>query len=434
MTSHVVKVRRETLAACMTCPLCNKLLKEATTISECLHTFCRKCIYEKLTDEEVDCCPICNIDLGCVPVEKLRLDHNLQDVRAKIFPLKRRKVKAPEVMPTISLPVRRKERSLSSLVVSTPRVSTQTSLTGRRTKAVARKAAALRGSSFVIEEPGKKEEDALEERHESSSSPETLSKIAQNRRQSSSTAEPSNHHIPNKDKENVGESWAGKIDLWKPLNCLVEAANRTKSHKFSSQASTIKLELNNDPDSEVRVPKTKVREHVNKSKAQDEKTGTNITPLGMVKPRKFLRMGRKRAAASGELGVTGQAVLDAVGAKRDRRNSPIWFTLVASEDQEGDAPLPQISACYLRIKDSNIPVSFIQKYLVKKLDLTSEAEVEIRCHGQPVVPTLELHNLMDLWLQTATTSHRIPTPVGTTAKDFVMVLAYSRKVPALLKT
>lgn len=40
-----------------------------------LHIVCRKCIYKKLQDEEKDCCPICNIDLGCVPVEKLRSDH-----------------------------------------------------------------------------------------------------------------------------------------------------------------------------------------------------------------------------------------------------------------------------------------------------------------------------------------------------------------------
>ena len=33
---------------------------------------CRKCIYKKLSDEEMECCPICNIDLGCVPLEKLR--------------------------------------------------------------------------------------------------------------------------------------------------------------------------------------------------------------------------------------------------------------------------------------------------------------------------------------------------------------------------
>jgi E3 ubiquitin-protein ligase DRIP len=37
-----------------------------------LKPVCRKCIYEKLSDEEVDCCPVCNIDLGCLPVEKLR--------------------------------------------------------------------------------------------------------------------------------------------------------------------------------------------------------------------------------------------------------------------------------------------------------------------------------------------------------------------------
>lgn len=34
----VVKVKRETIAACMTCPLCNKLLRDATTITECLHS------------------------------------------------------------------------------------------------------------------------------------------------------------------------------------------------------------------------------------------------------------------------------------------------------------------------------------------------------------------------------------------------------------
>lgn len=38
MANQVVKVKREAIAACMTCPLCNKLLRDATTISECLHT------------------------------------------------------------------------------------------------------------------------------------------------------------------------------------------------------------------------------------------------------------------------------------------------------------------------------------------------------------------------------------------------------------
>ena len=36
--SGVVMVKRDLLASCMTCPLCDRLLRDATTISECLHT------------------------------------------------------------------------------------------------------------------------------------------------------------------------------------------------------------------------------------------------------------------------------------------------------------------------------------------------------------------------------------------------------------
>ncbi|KAA3459331.1 E3 ubiquitin protein ligase DRIP2 [Gossypium australe] len=80
-------------------------------------------------------------------------------------------------------------------------------------------------------------------------------------------------------------------------------------------------------------------------------------------------------------------------------------------------------------QDGNIPVSFIQKYLKKKLNLTDEAEVEIKCMGQPVVPTLQLYNLVDLWLQTAATAQQVPATIGSSAKEFVMVLAYARKAP-----
>ncbi|XP_059625966.1 E3 ubiquitin protein ligase DRIP2 isoform X2 [Cornus florida] len=383
MSNLVVKVKRETIVACMTCPLCNKLFRDATTISECLHTFCRKCIYEKLSDEELECCPICNIDLGCVPLEKLRPDHNLQDVRAKIFPYKRRKVKAPEVASSVSLPVRRKERSLSSLVVSTPRVSTQTAMTGRRSKAVARK--------------------------------------------NSSTAEPSGHAGPEKEMESVAEPWEGKVDLWKPLNYLVEVANRSKSSKYNSQGPAAKSELLHAPESEEHVRKSKAKEHGHKSKVQAEKNITNPVSPDSVKPKKLRRIRRKRATAFGELGISLQAVVDAATGKQEKRIGPIWFSLVASEDQEGDVPLPQISAGYLRIKDGNVPVSFIQKYLMRKLNLTSEDEVEIRCMGQSVLPTLQLNNLVDLWLKTASTTEKIPATIGSSAKEFVMVLAYARK-------
>lgn len=111
-----------------------------------------------------------------------RPDHNLQDIRAKIFPLRRRKVNAPEVTTPVSLPAKRKERSLSSLVVSTPKVPMHTGLTGRRTKAVTRKAAALRGCTFVVEGSVKRE-DFVEDHPVSSSSPESQVKFSRNKMQ-----------------------------------------------------------------------------------------------------------------------------------------------------------------------------------------------------------------------------------------------------------
>lgn len=111
-----------------------------------------------------------------------RPDHNLQDIRAKIFPLKRRKINAPEITPPITLPVKRKERSLSSLVVSTPKVPMQTGLTGRRTKSAARRAAASRGCSFAVEETVKKE-DSGEDHPLCSSSPESQNRTFRNKMQ-----------------------------------------------------------------------------------------------------------------------------------------------------------------------------------------------------------------------------------------------------------
>ncbi|KAI9084882.1 hypothetical protein K1719_033288 [Acacia pycnantha] len=401
MASQVVKVKRETLEACMTCPLCHKLLKDATTISLCLHTFCRKCIYERFSDEEADCCPVCNIDLGCLPVEKLRPDHNLQDIRAKIFPLRRRKIKAPQAIPSIPLPAKRKERSLSSLVISAPKVSMQTGFTGKRTKTGTRKAAALRGCSFAIHESIKKEEVYTEDNPDSS------------------TAEPSKKNRPNEETENNGELPEGKVDLWTPLNCLVEAANRTKSSKSTSQEPPATVH------SELRMPKTKNKDNGHKTKFGDDKDEKNV-PLGQVRRRRVRPAGQKRAAAS-EISASAQVMLDAAGGRGNRENCPIWFSLVASEDQKGDVPLPQISASYLRIKDSTVPVSSIQKYLVKKLNLASEAEVEIMCRGRPVVPSLQLHNLVDLWFKAPSYCKKFPASVGCSAKDFIMVLSYSRK-------
>ncbi|KAL9233235.1 hypothetical protein vseg_008259 [Gypsophila vaccaria] len=420
--TQVVMVSREKIAACMTCPLCLKLLRDATTISLCLHTFCRKCIYERLSDEDVDSCPVCDINLGCIPVDKLRPDHNLQDIRAKVFPFKRRKVEAPEVSPTIAHPAKRKERSLSSLVVSTPRVSVQGGVTGRRTRAGVRKGSSLRDASPAPDENPKTEEDSTEEHLDASSSPETLNQIIQTKKQSSSAKTSDQTRV-----EHLGnnvEGREGKMDLWKPLNTLVEAANRSKFAKPGSQAgSLVKVDPTGSGGAEASAYKIKSEENGDRDELDGEKRSVVTAP----QPAKRKRMRKSnKTRLSGSAGSSGSKLILNT-ARRNWRDGPIWFSLVASGNQEGVDPLPQVSAAYLRVKDPSMPVSSIQRYLMKQLDLVSEEEVQVMCHGQPVMPHLKLSSLLELWLRTASTPKRVRAFVGDSAKNFVMTLSYSRR-------
>ncbi|GJM95928.1 hypothetical protein PR202_ga12723 [Eleusine coracana subsp. coracana] len=217
-------------------------------------------------------------------------DHSLQDVRSKLFPFKRKKIKAEEVPSPDSLPTKRKERSISSLVVNTPKVK-PTSLTGRRTRAVARKAAAaLRGLGPVIEDPVKKEIDSGDNQPQNPVVPANSGKAPQTRRQISSNAETSNHSS-NKNVEDDREELTDKGELWQPLNCLVEAANRTKSFRSSSHNAVVKGEQLNGSSSSTYANKTKAREHVQKTKTEDDKKDV---PMPQIMLKKRNGTGRRR--------------------------------------------------------------------------------------------------------------------------------------------
>ncbi|KAM3356486.1 putative E3 ubiquitin protein ligase DRIPH isoform X1 [Capsicum galapagoense] len=109
----------------------------------------------------------------------------------------------------------------------------------------------------------------------------------------------------------------------------------------------------------------------------------------------------------------------------NERVHPIWFTLVASDNQKCSSPLPQIPNRFIKIKDVNMPSSYIMKYLAKTLNLQSEDEVEVRLLGMPIRPNLPLHHLADLWLHAAPTAEKT-VKVGASAEEFVMVLRYGR--------
>nr|KAJ0204022.1 hypothetical protein LSAT_V11C500295700 [Lactuca sativa] len=402
----VVKVRRDKIAACMTCPICKKLFRDATTISECLHTFCRKCIRKKLSQEELECCPICNIDLGCVPLEKLRPDHNLQDLRAKILPYKRRRVKAPEVV----VPLRRKERSLSSLVVTAPRVSpspqtptkTTITMTGKRSKVTPRKKS--RGSSFSIEKPLLKKQQEQQDSismEESSTSHETSNKITHNSKQKNCST---GSHDEREGGE--GEAWD-----WKPLNDLVEAANRSKSSKLTSvvvksEACVIKSEGGHVQ--RKAKGKDELSNKVEDDDDKDKDTATEVVTPPIIK----MRRNRKKNWCHFNNSQDSLSLSELLLVNFVFSNG--WFSLQGRGALEAD-----------RRTDGNVPVSIIQKLVMNKLELPSEHEVELRCMGERVMPTLQLRNLMELWVQ----AHPdiITAKIGSSAHQFLMEISYAKK-------
>ena len=136
---------------------------------------------------------------------------------------------------------------------------------------------------------------------------------------------------PNKETENGAEALEAKLDLWKPLNCLVEVASRSKSFKSNMQGSDAKLEPM-QTESDFQMHKSKNKENKRKAKAEDQKVGIEHVSTDAAKSNKLRRVRRRKEPVFGESGVSPQAVLDSTSNKL-LRTGPIWFSLVASENQ-----------------------------------------------------------------------------------------------------
>ncbi|KAI4386352.1 hypothetical protein MLD38_004289 [Melastoma candidum] len=131
-----------------------------------------------------------------------------------------------------------------------------------------------------------------------------------------------------------------------------------------------------------------------------------------------------------------------------RRHSGIWFMLHASQNQDRESYLPQIPKSYLRTNDGRMTVRLLTKYLVNKLKLDSESEVEITCRGLELQHDFTLQHVRDnIWsprkdysssssssaaITTTSASASASTPFttllpGSSTIPHLMVLHYSRR-------
>lgn len=69
----------------ITCRICSGYLIDATTVTECLHTFCKSCIVKHLEDSIT--CPECEDSIHqSHPLDYIAFDRTLQDLVYKIVP------------------------------------------------------------------------------------------------------------------------------------------------------------------------------------------------------------------------------------------------------------------------------------------------------------------------------------------------------------
>eukprot|EP00979_Chaetoceros_neogracilis_P013240 scaffold3742_cov267-Chaetoceros_neogracile.AAC.12 len=69
----------------LTCKLCNGYLRCALTISECLHSFCKSCLFCAY-NRGVTACPTCEVNLGPDPYSVTIYDRTLQELVDKVLP------------------------------------------------------------------------------------------------------------------------------------------------------------------------------------------------------------------------------------------------------------------------------------------------------------------------------------------------------------
>ncbi|XP_034692139.1 protein LAX PANICLE 2-like isoform X1 [Vitis riparia] len=131
-------------------------------------------------------------------------------------------------------------------------------------------------------------------------------------------------------------------------------------------------------------------------------------------------------------------MVSAGGLLRDRQtpvtrsSTGLWFTLVSSINRNGEV-LPQVPKAYIRVREENVTVLMVQKYLVTKLGLSNEAEIDISCMGEKLLQWQTLRHVWDsVWLPRIiesenSTAALVGNPGGHRSTNYLMSLQYGRR-------
>ncbi|KAK8523252.1 hypothetical protein V6N12_047778 [Hibiscus sabdariffa] len=240
----------------------------------------------------------------------------------------------------------------------------------------------------------------------------------------------------------LSETRDGKTKSLSCLQCL--SRNDYKLRKFVTKISDMSTEADihsiNKKQNEVTSEPTA---RAISLETTETEFNVHVTRRTMRKPCNFLtgetedgsridtmnETSKLDASSLGKLTYSTKLCIETIDLNQHPGYSrrPIWFCLLASQETEGVA-LPQIPKPYIHARNGDLEVSFVNKYLARKLNLKHESEVEVMCLGHPLISDLTLNDLIEIWLEA--TSGIKPVPVKARyrrdVRNFLMELTYRR--------
>jgi hypothetical protein len=85
--NNLISIDYQTLIPLLTCSICNGIFRTPLTVKECMHSFCKACVYKLFYNKpNLDKCPKCNLNLGGKPIETFIFDSYLKNLIDILFP------------------------------------------------------------------------------------------------------------------------------------------------------------------------------------------------------------------------------------------------------------------------------------------------------------------------------------------------------------
>ncbi|XP_066357052.1 protein LAX PANICLE 2-like isoform X2 [Miscanthus floridulus] len=211
-----------------------------------------------------------------------------------------------------------------------------------------------------------------------------------------------------------------------PPRDVQEAAAASSSSSSGSDAGSSWLQLGIGPSSASPPPSP--GPHRKRHRPDDDAAGpsTSVQPASALPLLPQLQLSLQPGPSSSSSAAPVGTVV-AAAPPPPSHDAGTWFLLRAAQNQRMDPPLPQIPRSYLRVRDGRMTVRVVMRYLVNKLGLDDDSQLEITCRGQRLQPTMTLQQVRDtIWRPVPAEAAAVLPAPGSPSTNQIMTLHYGR--------